>query len=236
MHCRDEKRQPRRFCPFFCYSGFQFIKLITVFGRIDGFILRNSFHLSNLIKWMKELSSGEVQASWQLKVYCPWTKCVFDAQFDTKSRLQRQASLRRDLFHIAGQANRKNAILVNSINSCRTQTSHRLTYQVIKWLCTIFLKMLVHPLSIIFCTLYCEFLANMTLTRYILVDRYSLHLSKNFLNQFLTIVIDVALHIISVTNLIFSIIFTIIFFKAMKHDMFPLAPYWIHIERCRKKF
>ena len=164
MHCRDEKRQPRRFCPFFCYSGFQFIKLITVFDRIDGFILRNSFHLSNLIKWMKELSSGEVQTSWQLKVYCPWTKCVFDAQFDTKSRLQRQASLRKDLFHITGQANRKNAILVNSINSCRTQISHRLTYpdQVIMYHFSENVSS-----STIHYLLYAiyEFLASMTLTR-----------------------------------------------------------------------
>lgn len=30
----------RQFWPYFCYGGFQFIKLITVFGRIDDFTLR----------------------------------------------------------------------------------------------------------------------------------------------------------------------------------------------------
>ena len=44
---------------------FQFINLIAIFSKIDGFTLRKELiiDLSNLTKWIKELFSGEIQTS-----------------------------------------------------------------------------------------------------------------------------------------------------------------------------
>ena len=56
----------------------------------------------------------------------------------------------------------------------------------------------------------------------------------NLLNQLQMIIIIVVSFLINNTNFLCSIIWTIIFFKAIKHNMPQMFP--IHIERCRKKF
>ena len=64
----------RKFWPFFYYGDFQFIKLIAIFSKIDGFLEKGAhsrLYLSNPTKWIKKFSSGKIQALQQLKIYCP---------------------------------------------------------------------------------------------------------------------------------------------------------------------
>lgn len=90
--------EKRRFASSIRQFWLFFDKRIEIFCRID----EKKDYIFPIVH--KEFSFSRCLQS---KVSCFWTKCVFDAHFDTKSKSRRQASLRKDLFRVAGEANRR---------------------------------------------------------------------------------------------------------------------------------
>ena len=119
-----------------------------------------------------------------------------------------------------------------SVNSCRIQTLHWLTYFIlIRWSCIVVLMLLEIFLHTIASTLYREFSRTWLWYPSLLDSCCGFHLSSQFLkpiaddNSYSTTPINS-------TNLVRSIIYTIIFFKTLKHNMSQMFPF----ERCKKKF
>ena len=143
----------------------------------------------------------------------------------------------KNLFRVARVGNRiqRHGSSV-SLNSYGIQTSHRLTYPIlIRLLSTVFLKMLV--VSIISCTLYCEFSASMALIKSVFVVAGRSLQSSSFKLK-LSALNLCSITPVNSTNLVYTIICTITFFcsfKTIKHNMPQILSVAVHIERCRKK-
>ena len=168
---------------------------------------------------------------------------ILDFSIQNSTLVSSDKSLsQKNLFRVAREGNRmqRHGSSV-SLKSYGIQTSHRLTYPIlIRLLSTVFLKMLV--VSIISCTLYCEFSASMALIKSVFVVAGRSLQSSSFKLKLSTLNLcsrECIITLVKSTNLVCSIICTITFFcsfKTIKHNIPQILSLAIHIERCRKQF
>ena len=96
----------RHFWLFFCYSVFQFIKLIAIFSKIDGFTLRKKLivNLSNptnkrtFFGWSPEFAIEDL-----LSLNHAF---LMNILIQSPSLVSSQVSLKKDFFHVVGEGNR----------------------------------------------------------------------------------------------------------------------------------